>query len=174
MGGLVLEHRAFPLRPAPDPTATFKGTYREGAWRRCGDMARPDGIVFTPWPHEDRYPRWSLPALEAAKCAARQGADALERVHLRLYEAFFTRSLDIGDPKVVIDVVAEAGVDVERFVADYRAGAGRQEVARDFERAIEDGIRSIPTVLFPASGRALVGLVDTAQYRAAVEEAARC
>ncbi|MGH7388411.1 MAG: hypothetical protein ACREM3_03010 [Candidatus Rokuibacteriota bacterium] len=30
------------------------------------------------------------------------------------------------------------------------------------------------TVIFPASGRALVGLVDAARYRAAVEEAARC
>src|SRR2546429_2969461 len=34
---LVLEHRAFPLRPAPDPTASFKGTYREQAWLRCGE-----------------------------------------------------------------------------------------------------------------------------------------
>jgi predicted DsbA family dithiol-disulfide isomerase len=170
----VLEHKAFPLRPVPDPSATFKGTYREAAWRRCGQMSEGDGIVFAPWPHADHYPHWSLPALEAAACVARQGAGAFDRVHLRLYEAFFGRSLDIADPRVVVDVVGEAGVDLERFVAEYRAGAGRDAVVADYKAAIEEGVRSIPTVVFPASGRALVGLADLAQYRAAVEEAARC
>jgi len=137
-------------------------------------MSEPDGIVFNPWPHRDHYPRWSLPALEAAKCVARQGPEALDRVHLRLYEAFFTRGLDVGDPGVVVDVVSEGGVDVDRFLADYRAGLGRDAVIADYEEAVENGIRSIPTVIFPASGRALVGLADLEQYRAAVEEAARC
>lgn len=66
------------------------------------------------------------------------------------------------------------GVDAERFLADYRAGVGREAVARDWQAALEDGVTSIPTVLFPASGRVLVGLAEPAQYRAALEEAARC
>jgi protein-disulfide isomerase len=37
---------------------------------------------------------------------------------------------------------------------------------------VADGIRSIPTVIVPETGRVLVGLVDAATYRAAVEEAA--
>lgn len=173
-GALALEHRAFPLRPVPDPTASFRGTYRETSWRRCGSMSAADGIVFTPWPHAEHYPQWSLPGLEAAKCVARQGTEAFERVHLRLFEAFFTRSLNIGDPRVVIDVVAESGVDVDRFVTDYRAGHGRDDVVRDYKEAVEEGVRSIPTVVFPSSGRALVGLADAAEYRTAFEEAARC
>ena len=67
-------------------------------------MAASDGITFTPWPRED-YPHWSLPALRAAKCVARQGPEAFERLHLLLYEALFTRSVNIaraeernGDP----------------------------------------------------------------------------
>jgi predicted DsbA family dithiol-disulfide isomerase len=170
----VLEHRAFPLRPAPDPSATFKGTYREESWRRCAAMSAADGIVFTPWPHADRYPRWSLPALEAARCVARQGPQAFDRIHLRLYEAFFTRSLDIGDPGQVVELVSEAGVDQEQFLADYRGGVGRDGVIADYKTAVEEGVRAIPTVVFPDSGRAVVGLAELAQYRAAVEEAARC
>lgn len=170
----MLEHRAFPLRPVPDPSVSFEGTYREAAWRRCGSMSESDGVVFSPWPHADHYPHWSLPALEAAKCVARQGADAFERVHGRLYEAFFTRNLNIADPRVVIEVVAEADVDLDRFVTDFRSGAGRDEVVRDYKDAVEEGVRAIPTVIFPCSGRALVGLVDAAEYRAAFEEAARC
>jgi hypothetical protein len=37
----------------------------------------------------------------------------------------------------------------------------------------EHEIRSIPTVVIPEAGRCLVGLADHAQYRAAVDEAAR-
>jgi len=136
-------------------------------------MAKPDGIVFNPWPHPGHYPNWSLPALEAAKCAALQGMDAFNRLHLPLYRAFFTESRNIADPKEVVKIAAEAGLDNERFLEDYRAGAGRDAVVKDYSEAVEEGVRSIPTVIFPDTGRALVGLVDITQYRSAIEEAKR-
>lgn len=173
-GGLILEHRAFPLRPAPEPGLVFKGTYREAGWRRCGEMSAADGLVYNAWPHQDHYPNWSLPALEAAKCVERVDRDALDRVHLRLFRAFFTESRNIADPEEVVRIVAEEGVDRDRFLAEYRAGAGREAVIEDYRTAVEEGVRAIPTVVFPASGRVLVGLADLAQYRAAAEEAARC
>lgn len=193
MGDLLeLEHRAFPLRPAPDPGVAFKGTYREEAWRRCAQMSAGDGITYIPYAGA-RYPDWSLPALEAAKCVARQGREAFDRVHLRLYEALFTHSRNIADVDEVITIVGEAGVDRGRFLADYRAGVGREAVIRDCTAAADDGVRSIPTVVFesrdaagspgrraqPEAGalgapRVIVGLADLAQYRAAFEEAARC
>jgi predicted DsbA family dithiol-disulfide isomerase len=135
-------------------------------------MSAGDGIAFTPWPHADHYPNWSLPALEAAKCVARQGREAFDRIHLRLYEAFFARSRNISDAGEVVKIAGEAGVDAERFVADYRGGVGRDDVVEDYQAAVEEGVRSIPTVVVPATGRALVGLADIAQYRAAIEEAA--
>ena len=46
----MLEHRAFPLRPAPERGVRFQGTYREQGWRRCAEMSAADGITFTPWP----------------------------------------------------------------------------------------------------------------------------
>ncbi len=73
----------------------------------------------------------------------------------------------------MVKIAGEAGLDVDRFWADYRAGAGRDGVIKDYTEAVEEGIRSIPTVIFPSTGRALVGLVDLAQYRAAIEDAAR-
>jgi len=136
-------------------------------------MAKPDGIAFNPWPHLDRYPNWSLPGLEAAKCAALQGTEAFDRLHLRLYRAFFTESRNIADRSEVVKIAGEAGVDAERFLADYRGGAGRDGVVKDYTEAVEEGVRSIPTVVFPETGRALVGLVDLGQYRAAIAEASR-
>jgi predicted DsbA family dithiol-disulfide isomerase len=168
---LSVEHRAFPLRPTPVPAVSFKGTYREDGWRRCGQMAAADRITFTPWPHA-QMPNWSLPALEAAKCVARQGDDVFERANLALFEAFFTHSRNIADAAVVRDVVAAIGADLRRFDADLESGAGREAVVKDYEAAVAEGVRSIPTVIVPDSGRALVGLVDAAMYRAAVEEAA--
>jgi predicted DsbA family dithiol-disulfide isomerase len=149
--GLVIEWRAFPLRPERDPAAVFKGTYREDAWRRCGAMAAPDGIAFAMWARDD-FADWSLPALEAAKCVARQGGKAFERLHLRLYEAFFARGVNIARRDEVLEVVREA-------------------VERDFRAALtEDRVHAIPTVIV-MGGRRLTGLADLAVYRQALLEA---
>jgi predicted DsbA family dithiol-disulfide isomerase len=150
----------------------FKGTYREEGWRRCGTMSAGDGITFTPWPHPTT-PGFSLPALEAAKCAAKQGDEVFERVHRALYEAYFTRSLDIADPAVLARIVEEAGADLARFTADLATGFAREAVLADYEAAVsEHGVRAIPTVVLPETGRAIVGLADLATYRAAVQDAA--
>ena len=165
----MIEHRAFPLRPAPVPPAPFKGTYREAGWQRCGQMSSVDGITFTPWPHAT-MPNWSMPALEAAKCVALQGAEAFDRLHLRLYEAFFGRSINIAKPEELVGVVKEAGADMTRFLRDWESGAAREAVSRDYEEALtRDRVRAIPTIIVEG-GRRLTGLVDLPTYRKAIEE----
>lgn len=161
---LSIEWKAFPLRPVPDPSATFKGTYREAAWKRCGALARADGVVFNLWGRDD-YPNWSLPALEAAKCAALQGEAAFERVHLKLYEAFFSRGRNIANADEVVEVVKESGADMDRFRTDFESGKARAWVLQDYEEAVTQvGVRAIPTVVLN-SGKRVVGLVDFAEYR---------
>jgi predicted DsbA family dithiol-disulfide isomerase len=172
-GRLVVESRAFPLRPAPEPSVPWRGTYREEGWRRCGAMSADDGITFTPWPH-DALPGWSLPALEAAKCVLAQGPALFEPVHLAIYRGYFTESRNIGDPNEVARIVGEQrGIDMARFVADYRGGVGRKAVKDDWEAAAEHHVTAIPAVIVPATGRALVGLADVATYRSVIEEALR-
>jgi predicted DsbA family dithiol-disulfide isomerase len=168
-GAVTFAERAFPLRPVPDPGARFKGTYREAGWRRCHAMADGDA-VFTPWPHDD-YPDWSLPALEAAKCVAAQGDPEVDdRLHLALFEAFFTRSRNIARPDEVTRIVEAAGADMARFRADYAAGAGRDAVLRDYRAALEDdGVQGIPTLIVPGTGERVVGLADLDTYRRAVK-----
>ena len=170
---MTVEHRAFPLRPAPDPRVRFQGTYLEEGWRRCARMSAADRITFTPWPHE-KFADWSLPALEAAKCVARQGDEALfERLHLRLYEAFFRDSRNIADRAEVTRIVSETGADMSRFAADYASGVGRDAVLADYRAAVtEEGVQAIPTVIVGETGERGVGLADAATYRAAIEEAA--
>ena len=150
----------------------FTGTYREQGWRRCAAMSAEDGITFTPWARGS-LPAFSLPALEAAKCAAKQGDELFEPVHVSLYRAFFGENRNIADPAEVERIVAEAApVDMARFVADRDLGIGRHAVANDYEAALtEHGVRSIPTVIVAETGRRVVGLADLSIYRAAVEEA---
>ena len=163
-GRLSIEWKAFPLRPVPDPSVTFKGTYREEAWKRCAAMAEPDRVVFTMWSRND-YPTWSLPALEAAKCVALQGEEAFRRLHLRLYEAFFTRGVNISVPEEVSQVVRESGADMTRFLADYESGKARDWVLHDYEEAVtREGVRAIPTII-GEGGQRVVGLVSAVEYR---------
>jgi predicted DsbA family dithiol-disulfide isomerase len=110
---------------------SFKGTYREEGWRRCAQMAAADGVTFTPWPHA-QMPNWSLPALEAAKCVARQGDELFDRVDIALFEAFFTHSRNIADPAVVREIVAGIGADLSKFDADLESGAGHEAVVKDY------------------------------------------
>lgn len=163
--GLAIRWRAFPLRPTPDPTATFKGTYREDAWRRCRELAADTGVTFRMWERAD-YPHWSLPALEAAKCVALQGEAAFEALHLRLYAAFFEHGVNIAVPGEVTAVVRTLpGLDVDRFLADYESGQGKQAVLDDYEAAVtEHGVRAIPTVVLDGRRR-IVGAVPLAEYR---------
>ena len=96
----MIEWKAFPLRPEPDPNVRFKGTYREEGWKRCNAMAEPDGIRFTPYPRDD-YPSWSLPALEAAKCVALQGPEPFERLRVAYRGAALglREPLQMSDPR---------------------------------------------------------------------------
>ena len=151
------------MRPEPDPTVRFKGTYREAAWQRAALMSAPDGLTFTMWARDD-YPTWSLPALEAAKCVALQGSEDFERIHLLLFEAFFTKGINIGNRDEVIEVVRGTSVDMDRFLKEYDAGTARAQVLKDYEEAHSTyQITAIPTVVFDG-GRKVVGTTSLDEY----------
>jgi predicted DsbA family dithiol-disulfide isomerase len=162
---LAVRWRAFPLRPVPDPSVRFQGTYREDGWRRCRDLASDVDLPFRLWERSD-FPTSSMPALEAAKCVALQGDAAFEALHLTLYRAFFAEGVNIGQPEEVAAVVRLVPeVDFTRFLADYEAGKGRDAVLEDYQTAVrEHGVRAIPTVVLE-DGRRIVGAVPLTEYR---------
>ncbi len=160
-----LERRSFPLRPSPDPSVRFKGTYREAGWQRAAAAGAADGVTYRMWDRDD-YPTWSLPAQEAAKCAAAQGAEAFERVHFALFEAFFAKGRNIAVRDEVLAVAQEAGLEPGRFLQDFDAGRFRAEVLREYQEAHERyGITAIPTVIFDDQVK-LTGAVPLAEYEA--------
>ncbi len=162
-GRIHLKRWSFALRPEPDPTATFQGTYREAAWQRAASLSTDVGIAFRMWTRLD-FPQWSLPALEAAKCAELQGADAFERMHLGLFKAFFEEGQNIGEPEEVVDVARRVGLDMTRFLDDYEQGSRRQGVLEEHRQAVAQyGIRAIPTVVI-GEAPPIVGAVPFQEY----------
>jgi predicted DsbA family dithiol-disulfide isomerase len=159
---VLIERRSFALRPSPDPSATFKGTYREQGWQRAARLSAPDGVQFKMWERDD-FPTWSLPALEAAKCAAFQGKEAYDRMHYALFEAFFTRGKNIAHRDEILEVAQEVGLDMDRFLADYASGEGRKLAIEEYEEAVNRYmVNAVPTVFF---GQArVVGAVPLEEY----------
>ena len=165
---VLIERRSFALRPSPDPTAKFRGTYREQGWQRAARLAAPDGVVFNMWERDD-FPNWSLPALAAAKCASFQSKEAYDRMHYALFEAFFTRGMNIANHDEIFSVAEACHLDMERFRADFADGEGHKLAIEEYEEAINRFmVTAVPTVFF---GQArVVGAVPLQEYLQVLEK----
>jgi predicted DsbA family dithiol-disulfide isomerase len=124
--------------------------------------------LFVPPALDTPLPASSIPALTAAKCAERQGADAFERFHERLFTAHFRDNLDIGRPDVLRTLARESALDLARFEADY-AGEAYDAVLHDCaEGAAWFGVSGLPTVVLNEK-LSLVGAVPTERYRILID-----
>ena len=159
---VTIERRSFALRPSPDPTVKFKGTYREQGWQRAARLAAPDGISYTLWSRDD-FPTWSIPALAAAKCASFQGKEAYDRLHYGLFEAFFVQGKNIAEGEEIIEVAQAVGLDMDRFLADYASGEGEKLAVEEYEEAVNRYmVTAVPTVFFDQIR--VVGAVPLEEY----------
>ena len=166
---LQIERRAFPLRPAPQATTPFRGTRREATWRRIAAMVKPDGIDWTLWERDD-YPNWSLPALEAAKCAALQSTKAADDLHFRLFRGFFEQGVNIAKPEEVCALARQAPLDFDRFMADFETGITRRAILDEYEAAVNTYmVYAIPTVIFNEE-EPIVGAVPSEEYEKVLEK----
>jgi len=115
------------------------------------------------WTRPD-FPQWSLPALEAAKCAELQGPEAFERMHFGLFKAFFSEGVNIGRAEEVIEVARRAGLGTDRFLSDYQGGSQRNRVLEEHVQAIQRyRVRAIPTVII-GEAPPIVGAVPLREY----------
>jgi len=126
-------------------------------------MAAVDGVRFSMWARDD-YATWSLPALAAAKCAALQGQEAFERVHLGLFEGFFSHGVNIAIREEVFEVVRGAEVEMDSFLKDYESGVVVAQILKEYEEARTTyRVDSIPTVIFDGRHK-VVGATSAEEY----------
>ena len=132
-------------------------------------MVKPDGIAWKLWERDD-YPNWSLPALEAAKCAALQSAKAFDDLHFRLFRGFFEQGVNIARPEEVLELARQAPLDFDRFVADFESGLTRREILDEYTEAVNTYmVNAIPTVIFNEA-ESIVGAVPIAEYEKVLEK----
>lgn len=62
----------------------------------------------------------------------------------RLFRAYFTEGLDIGDEETLADLAAEAGLERSEALAALRSGDFAEDVRADIATAGELGIRGVP------------------------------
>jgi predicted DsbA family dithiol-disulfide isomerase len=133
-------------------------------------MVEPEGIIWNMWQRDD-YPNWSLPGLEAAKCAALQSAEAYDDMHFRLFRGFFEQGVNIAHVDEVLALARQSPwLDYGRFVDDLDSGVTRRAVFDEYEEAVNDYmVYAIPTVIFPDRER-VVGAVPIDVYEKVLEK----
>jgi len=103
--------------------------------------------VFAPHSGDD-WPTTTLPAFEAAWCAARQGEDAFANYDLRVRRAFFAEGRNIGRQDVLREIAEEVGLDGKRFERDFASGEARPAVIEEARLGRERyRVRGTPTLM---------------------------
>lgn len=158
--------RAFPLIPDTRPGRLATEQTREG--RRKVAVEEPRARFALPEPGT-ALPASSLPALTAARAAARQGRDLGTALHRRLFEAHFGENVDIGRADVLWRLAEACGLDMARFQADCEGGEPYRAVLSDYaEGAAWFGVSAVPTVMFDETV-SLVGAVPVEHYRLLID-----
>lgn len=140
------------------------------AHRQAAGAQAADSPKFQIPPVGARYPRSSLPALEAATWAREAQPRHFPAFDLALFEAFFGRTEDISDPEVLTRIGASVGLDPSALREALRAGSSRALVFREHLDATNQGIHGIPAILIPGEAP-IVGAVPYAELKRAVEHA---
>ena len=124
-----------------------------------------DGTLRIEWRDFPYLGQESVNAALAARAAQAQGK--FWEYHDLLFQ---NQAVGFSDDQL-IGLAGEAGLDVEKFEADFRSGEFEDEVAQDFEQGQMAGISGTPT--FEVNGERIVGLQSIETFEQVIERARR-
>ncbi len=102
--------------------------------------------VFKPFGSE--WPTTTLPAFEAAWCAAQQGEAVGRDFDLRIRRAFFAEGRNIGRREVMLELAREAHLDIEHFERCFNHGEAHRAVLEEGRLGKElYNVRGTPTIM---------------------------
>jgi predicted DsbA family dithiol-disulfide isomerase len=145
--------RPFELNPGMPKAGVDRRAYRSakfGSWQRSQALdaqvaaaGRSEGLVFN---HDkmERTPN-TIDAHRLIWLAGQQGKQDV--VVEGLFAAYFNEGRDVGDPTVLADIGASAGLDRARIVAMVESDEGLAEVRSELQRAVNLRVSGVPTVL---------------------------
>jgi len=125
----------------------FPGVDLTERYARFTEAGTPFGAVFTVRTRLSNS-RLALEASEFARDAGRHHS-----FHARVFRAYFTDNLDIGDIRVILDLAQDEGLPANELSAALKAGryAFRLEEAR--EEARQYGVTAVPTFIINGAAR---------------------
>jgi predicted DsbA family dithiol-disulfide isomerase len=109
--------------------------------QRITETAATVGLEF----HLDRIARTpnTVNAHRLIRFAGQRGVQ--DAVVEELFDSYFCKGADIGDPKILADVAAEAGLDRPEVLAMLASDEGRREVLAGDQMARNAGIQGVPS-----------------------------
>jgi predicted DsbA family dithiol-disulfide isomerase len=145
--------RPFELNPEMPKAGVDRRAHRSakfGSWqhsqaldKQVAAAGRSDGLVF----NHDKIARTpnTVDAHRLILLAGQQGRQ--DDVVEGLFAAYFNEGRDIGDPAVLADVGASAGLDSASILAMLASNEGHAEVRSELQRAVDLRVSGVPTVL---------------------------
>lgn len=148
------------------PRTDLERRYGAGIHGHTRRVIEAAGLEYDPSP---TLPN-TLHALQVTELARDRGLH--EPVHSRLMHAYWSESVDLGDDGVLLDLVADAGLDRDEAGAVIADGRYADRIADSTQEAHRHGIYAIPA--FVLGGRLLVmGAQPEDVFEQAVEQVRR-
>ena len=136
--------RPFPLEVAGDEGPAPRDILQQEWWLAA--LQEP-AAKFAPYQSDD-WPTTTLPAFDAVWCAARQSEELALAYDLRIRQAFFAESRNIGRREVLQALAEEVGLDLPAFTRDFDSGVARSAVLDELKIGQEQyRVRGTPTLM---------------------------
>jgi len=172
---IEVEYKSFELDPTAsrevvsDTATRFAHKYGlslEGAKAKIeqiSQMGRAEGLEFNYL--DTRYTN-TFDSLRLAKYAFEQGHPEMNRV---LFDAYFTRNLELADHEVLVQLAVENGMDEEETRAFLKSDKYAKEVRADEDEAMRLGVHGVPYFLINGQ-YAAPGAVPAEMLKGALEK----
>ena len=107
-------------------------------------MAKDDGLPLAP----RTFTTNSHDALLLAEATRTLAPESFDRLHKRLFEAYFAERQNIGDRRVLETVAAECGIDAGVVEKAWSDPGFEQSLRDQYWRAAQIGVQGVPAYLF--------------------------
>lgn len=122
---------------SPPGSVPAKGAYLNKDLAR---WAKRYGMVFK---FNSKFPQNTLKALRLAIAAQRRGV--FHDIHQPLFDGMFVHDLDLGNEKILAQILANAGVKADDLMSDISDQSIKDELKENTQDAIQRGVFGAPT-----------------------------